>query len=160
MSSEQLLFLLLLVAIPLLERLIRALRARTGGLPGERTAASAEATVLRPRSPVSVPGAGAAASEGRGTELLLPTLPLPPALPQAVAGATPVQLHASERETRVRPDRKHAPAKSLRAGHSDRPIALRRVVAGADLRRAIVLIAILGPCRALEPKKDASQLGQ
>ncbi|MCA1584514.1 MAG: hypothetical protein LC791_06980 [Acidobacteria bacterium] len=158
MSIEQLLFFLLLVAIPLLERLIRALRARTAGLPGERTPAPAEATVLRPRSPVSVPDAGGAASEGRGTELLSAS-PLPLALPQAVAHATPEQLHASEREPGVRRERKHGPPTSLRAGHSDRPIALRRVIAGADLRRAIVLIAILAPCRALEPK-DASQLAQ
>jgi hypothetical protein len=32
------------------------------------------------------------------------------------------------------------------------------VIAGGDLRRAIVLIAILGPCRALQPK-DASPPG-
>jgi hypothetical protein len=34
---------------------------------------------------------------------------------------------------------------------------VRRVIAGGELRRAMVLIAILGPCRALEPY-DASPL--
>ena len=162
MSVEQLLFFLLLIAIPLLERLIRARRARTGGSPGERGPATAQGTVSRPRLPLSVPDAGGTASDGRRTELPLPGSPLPPALPQAVRHAAPEQLRASEREPRMRRERKHGPAASLRTGHSERPLrpgtALRRVIAGGDLRRAIVLIAILGPCRALEPK-DASQLG-
>jgi hypothetical protein len=37
-------------------------------------------------------------------------------------------------------------------------VAIRRVINRADLRRAIVLTAILGPCRALE-SKDPTQLG-
>lgn len=169
MAIEQFLFFLLLAALVLFDRLIRAMRARTSGLPGERTPGPAEAIVRRRPSPATVPDAGAAASEGGGTELLLPVPPLPPAppqaalpqtaLPQAVTHPTPEPHHASEREPRVRRERTQGPATSLRAGHSNRPVALRRVIAGADLRRAIVLMTILGPCRALE-SKDASQLVQ
>ena len=155
MSIEQLLFFLLLVAIPLLERLIRAMRARTGGTPAERTPAPAEATVSRPRAPVSVPDAGATGSERRRTELPLPGSSLPP----AVRRAAPEQLLASEPEPRMRREDKREAAASLRTGHSDRPprsgTALR-VIAGGDLRRAIVLVTILGPCRALEPRTRRS----
>ena len=158
MSIEQLLLFLLFLAIPLLERLIRAMRAQTGGSPAERTPAPAEATVSRPRAPASVTGAGRTESEERVTELPLPGASVPPALPQAVRRAALEQLPASAREPRMRRDGKHGPATTLRARHSDRRPAVRRVIAGGDLRRAIVLIAILGPCRALEPR-DASQLG-
>jgi hypothetical protein len=138
------------------------MRARTGGSPGDRGAAAAEGTVSRPRPPLSVPDAGGTASEGRRTELPLSASPLPVALPQAVRHAAPEQLRASEREPRVRRERQHRPPANLRTGHSERPMrpgtAVQRVIAGAELPRAIVLMAILGPCRALEPK-DASQLG-
>ena len=132
MSAEQLLFLVLLVAIPLLERLIRAMRARTDGSRGQRR-----------------------------TELPLPASPLPPALPQAKRHAAAEQLRASERQPPVRGERKQVPATRQRTAHSARAMrrgtALRPVIAGGDLRRTIVLMAILGPCRALEPK-DASQV--
>jgi hypothetical protein len=138
--------------------LVRAMRARTDGSPVERTPTHAEATVSRPRAPVSVPDAGATGSDRRGTELPLPGSSLPPALPQVVRRAAPEQLPESERAPRMRRERKHGPAASLPARHSDRPTAVRRVIARGDLRRAVVLIAVLGPCRALE-SKDASQLG-
>ena len=160
MSIEQLLFFLLLVAIPLLERLTRAMRARTNDAPAERARTVAEPTVSRSRPLRSPHDASGTASEGRRTELSLPASSLPPALPQAVRDAAPEQVGASQ--PRVRRERKHGTAASLRTGHSARPMrrgtSLRRVIAGGDLRRAIVLIAVLGPCRALVPK-DASQLG-
>ena len=158
MSIEQLLFFLLLVAFPLLARLIRAMRARTGDSPGDRDPALAGGTVSRPPPPVSVPDAGATASERLRTEPPPPVAPLPPPLPQAIRHVAPGQLRASEREPRVRRERKLGPATSLRLGRLERPIALKRVIAGGDLRRAIVLIAVLGPCRALE-RLRTSQLG-
>ncbi len=162
MSIEPLLFFLLLVAIPLLERLIRATRARANDSPAERGRTVVEPTVSRSRPPRSPHAASDTAPEGRRTELPLPDSPLPPALPQAVRDAAPEQLRVSDRELRMRQERKRRPASSVRTGHSERPMhpgpALRRVIAGGDLRRAIVLMAILGPCRALE-LQDASQLG-
>ena len=162
MSVEQLLFLLVLIAFPLLERLIRAMRARTGGSPAKRGPDVARGTVSRPRPALSVPEAGGTASQGRRTELPLPGSPLPPAPPQDIRHATPEQLRLSEREPPARRQRKHGPTASLRPGPSERPIrpdmSRRRVIASEDLRRAIVLTAILGPCRAVQPK-NASQLG-
>jgi hypothetical protein len=130
MSLERLLFFLLPVAIPLLEKLIRAMRAQTGDSPGERALATvAERTVSRLAPPLSAHDAGATASDGE--------------------------------RTRVGPEHQHGPAAPVRTGHSQWRVphstTPQRVIAGADLRRAIVLIALLGPCRALEPK-DASQL--
>ena len=156
MSIEQLLFFALLVAIPLLERLIRVMRARTGGSSGDRTPAPAGETVSPPRPPLSLPDAGATPSQSRGTELPLPASPLPPALPQPIPHAAPGDLRASEREPRGRREPRPMPAASLRGGRSERRPAHRRVIGAGDLRRAIVVMAVLGPCRALEPK-DASQ---
>jgi hypothetical protein len=148
MSIEQLLFFLLLVAIPLLQRLIRAMRARTDASLGDRLPGPERETISGRRSPVSVPDVGTTAGPP----------PLPPALPKAIPYAAPEHIRASEREPRLRVPTP-VPATSRRTGHSERPLALRRVVAAGDLRRAIILMAILGPCRALEPK-DASQLGE
>lgn len=162
MSTEQLLFFLLLVAIPLVERLIRAMRARANSSPGQRAPTAAEPTVSSSRPPRSAHDAGRRASEALRAELPLPASPLPPALPEAARRAAPEQIRASQREPRVRRERQHGPSATVRPRHLQRPTrsgaALQHVIAGGDLRRAIILIAILGPCRALEPK-DASPLG-
>jgi hypothetical protein len=158
MSPEQLLFFLLLVAIPLLERLIRAMRARTNDSPGERAPTPAERAVSPWRAPRSAHDAGGPASEALRTELPLPVLPPPPALPEAARHAAPEQLRASQREPGVRRERQHGPAATVRQRPMRPGTALQQIVAGGDLRRAIVLITILGPCRAFEPK-DASPLG-
>lgn len=157
MSIEQLLFFLLLVALPLLERLIRAMRTRTTDSSAERAGTIAESAVSGSRPPGS-PNASGTAADGRQTELTLPASPLPPALPEAVRHTVPEQLRPTERALRRAGNR--GPIARLRAGgRSDSRSALAPVIVGGDLRRAIVMIAILGPCRALEPK-DASQLGQ
>ena len=129
MSSEQVLFFLLLVALPLLERLIRALRARPAGSV-DRPPAPAPESVSRPS-------------------------PLPPAPTQVISHGAPEQLRVLERKPRPQAA-KHPPVTSLQTGQrAERPTALRRVIAGGDLRTAIVVMAVLGPCRALEPE-DAS----
>lgn len=160
MSTEQLLFFLLLVAIPLLDRLIRAMRARTSNSPMERAPTASEPTVSRSRPPRSAHDAGSRASEAVRTERPLAASPLPPALPEAAQHVAPEQIRASQREPGVRRDRSNAPAATVPPGRLQRSTragaALQRVIAGRDLRRAIMLIAILGPCRALEPK-DAAQ---
>jgi hypothetical protein len=136
MSIEQLLFFLLLVAFPLITRLIRAMGTRT---PSNSHPTRDEQTVSRPRSAVSVPDAGTTAP-GKDRTVLPP--PLPPALPQVIQHVAPGQLRAFDREPYVRRERKRGPT----------------TLDDGDLRRAIVLIAIVGPCRALEPK-NGSELG-
>jgi hypothetical protein len=162
MSTEQLLFFLLLIAIPLVERLIRAMRARTNDSLGERAPTAAEPTVARSRPPRSAPDTGPA-PEALRTKLPLPAPPpSPAALLEAARHAATEQIRASQREPGVRRERQRGPAATVGSGHLQRPphpgAALQRVIAGGDLRRAIVLIAILGPCRALQPK-DASPPG-
>jgi hypothetical protein len=156
-SIEQLLFLLFLLGLPLLERLIRATRTRRSESSAERAGNSAERDASRSGLPGSTHDASGTASEGRQTELPLPA-PLPPALPQAFAHAVPEPLRATEGPLHVRKESRRGPAIRPRTGvHSESsPVALRQVMVDGELRRAIVLIAILGPCRALEPK-DASQ---
>jgi hypothetical protein len=161
MSTEQLLFFLLLVAIPLVQRLIRAMRARANDSPRDHATTAAEPPVSPSRPPRSAHDAGRRSSEALRTERPPPASPLPPALPEAARHAAPEQIRASQREQRVRREREHGPAATVRPRHLQRPTrpgaALQRLIAGGDLRRAIMLIAILGPCRALEPK-DASPL--
>jgi hypothetical protein len=158
MSIEQVLLFLLVIAVPLLERLVRAMRTRSGGAPPERTPGPARGPVSRPRGPVAVADAGAGAAR-MADEVTAPPIPvpsLPPAPPETVRRARSGQRQASERALRLAPERRPGPAPSIRGRQADR--ARARVLAGGDLRRAMVLIAVLGPCRALE-RQDASQPG-
>jgi hypothetical protein len=150
MSIEQLLFLLLLVAMPLLERLIRAMRARRSDSSDDLSTGNGGA-LSHPRAPASVPAAGTTPPETRGAALPLPASPVPPALPKAVVPAALEHPRASERAPRVPDPKKRLPMTSRRTGQSERPSASPRLAPG-DLRRAIVLMTILGPCRALEPE--------
>lgn len=157
MSIEQLLFFVLLLALPLLERLIRTIRMRTKDSSAERTPTVAEPAVSvspAPRSPDDEIGT---AADGRQTELPLPASPLPP---QAVPHTMPEPLRPTEGALHVRREGKRGAAARLRAGgRSDSRRALAPVIVDGDLRRAIVMIAILEPCRALEPK-DGSPLNR
>ena len=156
MSIEQLLFFLLVVAIPLLEWLIRAMRTRTTGSSRDRRPAPDGETVSRSRAPVSSPAPGTTARDGRGPELPLPASPLPRALPKSIPDPAPEHLRPTERAPRLREPR-HVASTNRRTGESEQPLAFRPMSAG-DLRQAMVLIAILGPCRALE-RKDTSHPG-
>ncbi len=119
MSIEQLLFFLLLVAIPLLQRLIRAMRARTDASLGDRLPGPERETISGRRSPVSVPDVGTTAGPP----------PLPPALPKAIPYAAPEHIRASEREPRLRvptpvPATSRRTARS-RAHRADQPLKQR-----------------------------------
>lgn len=162
MSPEQLLFFVLLAAILLLERLIRAMRARTNVSPGARAPTADESPVSRSRLPRSADDAGDPAPEALPPELAFLSSPPPPALPEAARHVALGDIRAAQREPAVRRERRHGPAATVRPGHllgrARAATALQRGITGGNLRRAIVLIAIVGPCRALEPK-DASPMG-
>lgn len=123
MSLEQFLLFAFLIAFALLERLIRALRARTSPPPA--------------RPPLPRP-AGDAGGKAGGKE----------------------ERHPRAAGARVGRDRQRPPAAAAPVAHLPQParrgIAVQRLGARADLRRAIVLMAILGPCRALQHSSDAS----
>lgn len=139
MSIDQLLFLLILIALPLLERLIRAMRTRAND---------------------SSTDASGTAADGRQTELALPASAAPPAVPPAVRHTGPEPLRPTEGALHVRRAGNRGPITRLRDGGRSHPRrAHAPIIVNDDLRRAIVLIAVLGPCRALEPK-DASQLNR
>jgi len=133
MSFEQLALLLMLVALPLLDRLIRAIRERAAESTGAGAPTAAEATVSPAPPPLP-------ARDPRGTAPapVLVALPLP------------------ERPLSTLPPRPVAPPAARRATAAQRRPALRDP-RRLDLRVAIRSMAILGPCRAIEPK-DATQI--
>lgn len=150
MSIEQLLFFLLILAIPLLERLIQTMRSRTGNPPGDQHSAPDPGTDPVPQPEIPVPNTDTSAARMGEPEMPLPVSPVPPALPQAIPHAVRQPLRGSEREPRERLATP-VPATSRRTGHSEPSLVRRHVIVAGDLRRAVMLMAILGPCRALDP---------
>ena len=128
MSAESLLLVALLIVLPLLERLVRVLRARRPQRPEEPAVSPPHQPPAGIRSPVLMP----------------PTLPPP-------RHRAAERLSAGER-IRVSRMRQQAAA-AVPMGGGNPPSRARHVFAlgnAADLRRAMMLVAILGPCKALE----------
>ncbi len=148
MSIESLLLLLFLVGIPLAERLKSWLRERAEAGPAvpDRPAPRGRSTARQP--------AGDAGWE-TPLEVLPPPLPLPP--PPAPRHPAPVRLRAHEAGG-ARPAQQHQAQQTGRVTPATRaPTRARRGRLGSvkDLRRAVVMMTILGPCRALDAT-DAS----
>lgn len=129
MSLESLLLLAVFVLLPLIQQLLQEARRRDPRTPerGERP-------------PVRSPQAPARALP----KLAIP--PLPEMAPDATSDAMAAHGHSSARET--------AAPVTLALPHH-RSTRRRTAVVGLrnrlDLRRAIALTAILGPCRAVSP---------
>lgn len=122
MSVESLILLALFVLLPLIERLLLAARRRQQQAAPERPEADVE----------------------------LPPFMLPEERPQPVAMPPPRPPEASARAKPV------APASRLRAPRPPVVTARARPVSAGSpyrrgLRRAVVMAAVLGPCRALSP---------
>ena len=149
MSFEQLALLLMLVALPLLDRLIRAIRERTA----ESTRAGAPTAGAEPTVSPAPPPLPARDARSPAPAPVLVALPLPerplPTLP------LPTPQQRPEGPGR-QPPRRGAPLAARRATAAPRRPALRDR-RDVDLRVAIRSMAILGPCRAIEPK-DATQI--
>ena len=158
MTLDQLLFFLVLLAIPLLQGLVTAMRGRRDtARPGATEAAAAGRVTAG--QPVDSAGHHRAAFEG-------PTAPplVSPPVPEEVTGS-------ARREVVARPIPRRAPVRDGRSGldlpakqrgaipNAIRASAPRRRLAlsGEDLRIALVHMVILGPCRAVEPG-DPSQV--
>jgi hypothetical protein len=121
MSVEALILVALLIMLPLIQQVIRATRERNQHFP-----APAER-----RSPGPV---------ARTPPPELAVSPLP-----ATSDAMPASVLAPERQGG---EPLTIPLKSKRAMEEQTAVGLR---ARRDLRRAIVLVAMLGPCRANSP---------
>jgi hypothetical protein len=133
MSFEQLALLLMLVAIPLLDRLIRAMRARTNESMQAGAPTAAEPPVSAAPPPLPARDARGTAPAPVLVAVPLPPRPLPALRPRPVAPPAARRATAAERRPAVREPR------------------------AMDLRVAIRSMAILGPCRAIEPR-DATQI--
>ena len=169
MSLDQLLFFLVLLAIPLLQRLVAAIRGRgDAARPGAADAAAVER--VAEGQPLQSAGDGRAAFEGSSAPPLVPT-----PVPDGVAASM-------RREALARPIPGRAPVRGGRSGqdlpamavgaapaspvkpHRAIPDVIRAAaprgrvaLSWEDLRIALVRMTILGPCRALEPR-DPSQI--
>lgn len=150
MSIESILLAAFLL-LPLLERLIRHLRERaaparadTEGVPRHRPA--------RPRPPKSgVPAEESAASAQPDRPAGTPTPVVVPAVTIAVRHPAVERLSASDRVRAAR--LRQADVVALPSTARPRPLAgkaMTRFGDRADLRRAVVLMTVLGPCKALE----------
>jgi hypothetical protein len=153
MSVESLLLIVLLIVLPLLERLIGILRERARGRDaheGREGTSPARSLPAETRSPAS---AGGTASSAKQSSDRSGPMSAPPRLLQDARG---------ERLTsRARPavSREAAPRTATitvgRTASSSGPASARWSIDGvADLRRGIVLMTILGPCRALQPRES------
>ena len=160
MSIESLLIVALLL-FPLLGRLIRYARegaAGAAGTPAAPVGASGQGAPALPRLPTpdaaTTTIAERAAERAGATGLAVPPaapppVVAPPALPPRHRAAA--RLTAGERVLAGRTMQAEQAARELGRAVSSGPrhaVLPRR--APADLRRAVVLMTILGPCQALE----------
>jgi hypothetical protein len=148
MSFESVLLLLFLV-VPLLERLIRFLRARAGEASAEPVPDAQErpAPVRRPTAPDAL-----GEQTERPGEAMRPKPPPPVPAPVLLPPRHPAaeRLRASDR---VRAGRMTPASDAARPRvQRDSTAGRRELLRGgtADLRRAVMLMTILGPCKALE----------
>jgi hypothetical protein len=137
MSAETLLLAVLLMALTLADWLVRVLRARTPSQAEEPTVSPA------PREPAGMP------------DPAWTPPPVPPRHP------TTERLSSGER---VRVRRKNGQTTAAAPLHGDSPSSQRRYVwllgQRVDLRRAMTLMVILGPCKGLEGDTGFAQDGR
>jgi hypothetical protein len=157
MSLEQLLFFLLVIAIPLLERLITAVRGRRDtSRPASPHPAGAERTS---------PGTPAASADRRdeayaGSNAAPPvSAPLPEAAARyagSEAAAQPIPGGVLVPARRTGQDSPARTVRAVQASQATRHRATRQMAfSRADVRIAFMHMAILGPCRALEPRDSS-----
>jgi hypothetical protein len=159
MSNELLLFVAFLIVVPLLEYVVRLLRGdgeprqRPESPPGQIRRGPGPAR--RPRPPAQTAPKPTA---GRPTSAPIPTVPPPaPPVPTGQLQAPlPVTLEGVSLED-IRPEIGKVAAAG-RALSERMPLQRKpRSIVGSpeDLRRAVVLAAILGPCRAVQDPEDS-----
>ncbi len=166
MTIDQLLLIAFLLAVPLLERLMRALRERDRRSQGDQPRGQVPEWLPPPtRRPFPGPVRVEEPEDDDEEEVfrpgpIAPPIPAPQRLPPRPA--TPERPLSRER-ARPRRDSRARPATPLPAGRPSprvrRDATVLRGLRPSGLRRAIVLMTILGPCRALPPEDAAHRVG-
>ncbi len=157
MSIESLLLIGFLIVIPLLERLVGVLRARSKGAQEQHSSnpVPPPPPPSPSRRPLPAVAAGTSSPMKSVSDRVQPAPPPPLLAPKHPA---PERLTSRDR-ARARRENPLGPVAPVSIGRSaqqrPRGFALGRISEAADLRRGIVLMAILGPCRALR-SEDAS----
>ena len=152
MSIESLLLVAFLIVIPLLERLVRVLRSRNLPRPADLAHVPPPPPPTPPRPPVPeiAPDAFGASEPA---EVHGHTVPPTPASPPPLAARSPAAERFSSRErTRARRGSEALPAAPVFVAPApqSRRHGTSRLGITAELRRSIVLMSILGPCKALD----------
>lgn len=149
MSIESILLVAFLL-FPLLERLTQFLRRRAAHASGDSAAAGPRPQPVPTQRAPAVADAGPVASGPVGLPTRLPS-PVVSPLPRAPRHPAIERLTTSERVRAWR--QSHADEATPAAGEHAQPRARRsafHVSRRADLRRAVILTAILDRCKALE----------
>ncbi len=141
MSFEGFLLFAFFILLPLIERLIRSARQRQAGTPAPSTTRPVRTAPPAPRPPVA---------ESSPPMASLPDIPPVPVSARENASIEDAPVRPIAREPRRKaPIAPRAPLRGL-----DRLFGKPR-----DLRRAVVLMTILGPCRALENAEPPASHG-
>lgn len=149
MSIESLLLVAFLIVFPLLERLSRYLRARSEQAPADPAAGvPRQRPTRRPLPGVTADPSTAPGQVGLPARTPAPVLSPPPLPPRHPAVE---RLSAGERVRAARMIQSEAvtPPSVARTRRWARP-GLSLLDGRADLRRAVVLMTVLAPCKALE----------
>lgn len=137
MSIELLVLLVVFILLPLIQQLLRAMQERdqgSSGRPHGRRPPTRRPTMPEPQPAADVP---------------LPRAPAVPPLPPATQHTVPA-VTAHKPLPRRETSRPVAPALTARRD-ARRHTAIGSLRNPFDLRRAIVVMTILGPCRAISP---------
>ena len=149
MSIESILLAAFLL-FPLLERLIRHLRERAAQAPSDPAAGAPPQRPLptRPLPAVAADESTTSGQTGHPAGAPAPVL-LPPPLPPRHPAVERLSAGERVRAPRMIQSEAVTPSSVARTRPRARPGLLLHH-GGADLRRAVVLMTVLGPCKALE----------
>jgi hypothetical protein len=151
-SFESLLLVAFLLVIPLLERLVRGMRTRSRPHPADLAPVPAPSRLPLPRPavPERAPDAFGASDPTERTANIAPSTPtsLPP-LPERHPAAKRFTSRERARASRGSQELPVTPVFGRPAPHTRRRGTSLRGIS-AELRRSIVLMSILGPCKALD----------
>ena len=153
MSLESLLLVAFLIVIPLLERLVRVLRERICQSPADPAPVPAPRRpppMPRPTVPENAPDPiGESGWTARPVDIAVPPPPVPRSLEPRHRAAERLTSRERARAHRGRRDLPAAPVVIARTPDVGRRMTSLRGIR-LNLRQSIALMAVLGPCKALD----------